>query len=432
MFGPRSSGQLIEKIGVSQPTMSRALGRMAKEIVRIGSGSLIQYALRDMARGMEDVPVYRVTEAGRLQCLGSLIAVDPGPTAMVFRSSDGKASFFEDLPWWADDMRPQGFLGRAFAARHGQARGLPDDPRMWSGTQTLRALVIHGHDGVGNLLFGERNRTHFLTMPNPVPLSFREFPRLAAGASAGDDPGSSAGGEQPKFLAYAETSEGPKHTIVKFAGSGNEVQRRWRDLLATEHLALETLRAHGETASMSWLADEADQRFLVSERFDRVGATGRRALVSLSTLNCEFVANSARTWPEIARCLFDEGLVVEASLPRIETLWAFGALIGNTDMHLGNLAFFSGEGPPYQVAPAYDLLPMIFAPSRDGVLRFEMRPVRLDSSLAPESLRRAHAMAIDYVGRLRHEKRISKAFFPCIDALEQQLQIVDKMLARLA
>lgn len=31
-------------------------------------------------------------------------------------------------------------------------------------------------------------------------------------------------------------------------------------------------------------------------------------------------------------------------------LWAFGMLIGNTDMHHGNLSFISSHGRPYQLA----------------------------------------------------------------------------------
>ncbi len=47
--------------------------------------------------------------------------------------------------------------------------------------------------------------------------------------------------------------------------------------------------------------------------------------------------------------------------------WAFGMLIGNTDMHHGNLSFIiSLHGRPYALAPAYDILPMGFAPKVGG------------------------------------------------------------------
>ena len=38
---------------------------------------------------------------------------------------------FPDWPWFLDDQRPQGFLGRAFARRGGAALGAPEDLRLW-------------------------------------------------------------------------------------------------------------------------------------------------------------------------------------------------------------------------------------------------------------------------------------------------------------
>jgi hypothetical protein len=59
------------------------------------------------------------------------------------------------MPWWLFDMRPQGFLGRAYAQRFAPALGLSRDVREWSDTDGIRALVSHGHDLVGNLLLGD-------------------------------------------------------------------------------------------------------------------------------------------------------------------------------------------------------------------------------------------------------------------------------------
>lgn len=42
--GPRSSRQLTDIMNISQPTLSRALNTLSDDIVRIGSGSSIQYA----------------------------------------------------------------------------------------------------------------------------------------------------------------------------------------------------------------------------------------------------------------------------------------------------------------------------------------------------------------------------------------------------
>jgi len=40
----------------------------------------------------------------------------------------------------------------------------------------------------------------------------------------------------------------------------------------------------------------------------------------------------------------------------------FGRLIGNSDMHCGNVSFFMSPGNPLALAPSYDMLPMMYAP----------------------------------------------------------------------
>ncbi len=44
---------------------------------------------------------------------------------------------------------------------------------------------------------------------------------------------------------------------------------------------------------------------------------------------------------------------------------AFGALIANTDRHQHNIVFFS-EGSGLRLAPAFDQVSMLYAPSADG------------------------------------------------------------------
>ena len=63
-----------------------------------------------------------------------------------------RIDFHQGLLWYLHGMRPQGFLGRAFARFHGPLLGLPTDPNRWSDDQTLLALANTGHDCPGNLL----------------------------------------------------------------------------------------------------------------------------------------------------------------------------------------------------------------------------------------------------------------------------------------
>ena len=50
--------------------VSRAITALGDEIVRIGAGRSIQYALRDSVRGLGAIPVYRVSADGALGRLG--------------------------------------------------------------------------------------------------------------------------------------------------------------------------------------------------------------------------------------------------------------------------------------------------------------------------------------------------------------------------
>ena len=124
-------------------------------------------------------------------------------------------------------MRPAGFLGRAFAISFAAELGLPADINAWSDAHTLRALIQHGDDLVGNLLLGDIARANFIQAPPPVPIAEADYPALAEAAERGEVAGSSAVGEQPKFVAY-----NGRHVLVKFtAQSDNTVTGRWRDLL---------------------------------------------------------------------------------------------------------------------------------------------------------------------------------------------------------
>ena len=167
--GPLSARQLTESIGISQPTLSRALSELGDEVVRIGAARSIQYALRDGTRGLPDIPIYRVDAEGRIRQLGTLIPVLP--QGFVMRQENGVAVHSDGLPWWLLDMRPQGYLGRAYAARHGAELALPARLTDWTDSHALRALIVHGHDVVGNLLLGDITRDRFLAAPIPDPIA---------------------------------------------------------------------------------------------------------------------------------------------------------------------------------------------------------------------------------------------------------------------
>ena len=429
--GPLSAQQLIVNIGVSQSTISRALTKLGGEIVRIGAARSIQYTLRDNTRGLSDIPIYRVDAEGLLRQLGTLFPVRP--EGFVMRQEDGVTLHSNGLPWWLFDMRPQGYLGRAYAARHGAELGLPVRLKDWTDSHALRALLVHGHDVVGNLLLGEIAKDRFLAAPVPDPITERqkgkEYARLAA--AYGEIPGSSAGGEQPKFTAYAMTPDGPRYVIVKFSELTEEsVSERWRDLLLAEHLALETLREADIPAAKTRIVDHGGQRFLEVERFDRIGNLGRCALHSLAALDAEFVGTEG-DWPVIARHLADGNHIRPEAVGFADLLWTFGILIGNTDMHCGNLSFVSEHGRPYYIAPAYDMTPMAFAPNTGGRLLETIPEATFRVNVPNETWRRAEGLARAFLTRVMAVTGFSRRFEPCIAALEHHIETTSAKIERL-
>ena len=424
--GPMPAGKLLAGLGITRPTLARALAAMADEIVTLGAARAIRYALRDNFRGLPDIPVYRVNAEGQIKTLGQLIPVRPHGFVMV--QANGEVVFHEGLPWWVNDMRPQGFLGRAYARQHATGFGLPPDVRNWSDTDALRALLSSGGDAVGNLLLGDLARDRFVNSSAPSVAEANDYPRLADEALTVGETWSSAGGEQPKFCAYTERG----HVLVKFTTpDDNRIAARWRDLLLAEHLALETLAAAGVSAALSRLVDVGAQRFMELDRFDRVGVRGRHALMSLASLDGEFVGNAAAPWPVVTSVLVMQKTITAQAHAGAALLYAFGTLIGNTDMHAGNLSFVSDRGRPYELGPAYDMLPMAFSPTAGGMVRDTLPAAHLHSSVDGETWRAAAVLAVEYLTRLSNDTGFSDAFESCIDALRGHVEKASQKIGRL-
>lgn len=432
--GPQSARQLIEYTNVSQPTISRALTELGDEIIRIGSARSIQYTVRDPSRGLPDISINRINAEGQIRKLGTLVPVRP--EGFVMRQENGVTLHSAGLPWWLFDMCPQGYLGRAYAARHGAELGLPEQLTDWTDTHALRALLVHGHDVVGNLLLGEISRERFLAAPLPDPITegqkVKEYARLALEAARGEIPGSSAGGEQPKFIAYAMMPDGPRHVIVKFSELEiGSVSERWRDLLLAEHLALGTLREAGIPAAKTQIFEHGGQRFLEIERFDRIGNLGRRALISLAALDAEFVGLGTGGWPIIARRLAADGQISQEAADSVNLLWAFGTLIGNSDMHSGNMSFVFEHGRPYNVAPAYDVTTMAFAPRNAGGLPDSISEATIHGCVANKTWQRAEELARSFLARVMATTEFSHRFGPCIVAMEKHIATASGKISRL-
>lgn len=403
--------QLRELIGISQPTLSRAISEIKDEIVTIGKAKSIQYALKNTFGGQREEPVYRVTEEGETVLLGTLIPIRPEGFVMKSEQHD---EVHDGLPWWLFDMKPQGYLGRAYAAAYAEQLGLGSDPRYWSDADIIKALVAHGHDAVGNLLLGDVARERFMNMSTPKVVNDREaeYLQLAKAVGNGELPGSSAGGEQPKFCTLTDCG----HVIVKFTVPAvNQISERWADLLLAEHIALDVLEVE------TYVYDFGAQRFLEIPRFDRVGERGRIGMCSLEALNMQFVGAPPGHWPSLVKALAKDGHVKMEAVEATEQRWAFGRLIGNTDMHNGNLSFIGSSGLPYNLSPAYDILPMCFSPKSSGEMMNTLTPITISNEACPSSWRFALASARQFIDRAMGDGRFSDNFRPCLDAIERNI-----------
>jgi len=383
--GPVSATELAAVLRVNRTTIVRALADFGDELVTMGATRSTRYALRRQVRNAGNRwPIYAVDESGQARLWAELEALHERhwrilwagtPPAWVDRFAN-REGLWERFPFFLSDARPQGFLGRAIAMQISRSLPVPEDPRRWGDDDTLVYLQAASEDLPGSHVVGDdclRRALARSVFPESADwidaperaTRYPEMARLAASAL----PGTSAGGEQPKFLTSVRNGPGNFHPVlVKFSPPMDQAAgQRWADLLLCEFHAHEVLAEIGLATPGACVIDAAGRRFLEVQRFDRVGAGGRRGVVSLESLHAAAVGSGARrNWPTAALELQQEGLVDAEAVAMIRRLHAFGELIGNTDMHFGNLSFWLEDTLPFQVTPAYDMLPMLWAPGLQG------------------------------------------------------------------
>ena len=370
------AGQLPERLGVSRATLMRAVRELGSQVVSRGKARRTAYAARRPVRGsLQALALYRIDRDGQAHDAAMLYPLHPAGCALDSSEplewpldEDMRDGWFEGLPYFLDDMRPQGFLGRHFARRHADLLQVSTDPKDWSEDDTLHALALVGSDAPGHYILGEPALRQWLlhSQQELLPLQDRQVAPAyllnAEEAMAQGTVGSSAGGECPKFTAFREVAGRLVHVIVKFSGSdGAPGTVRWSDLLVCEHLALLAVAEHLDLqAAVSRIHQAGGRTFLEVERFDRHGRLGRSPVCSWAALNVALVGLAGKPWPQGGAALLGLGLIDAECMAALQRLWLFGQLIANTDMHDGNLAF----RPGLQLAPVYDMLPMLYAPVR--------------------------------------------------------------------
>ncbi|WP_296510180.1 type II toxin-antitoxin system HipA family toxin YjjJ [Rhodoferax sp.] len=417
--GALSSAELQSLLRVSQPTVSRALAPLiqAGEVQKVGAARKQRYVLprtvRDVGRS---VPVMRIDAQGQPGPFGRMVPLAGG--AVWVDEEDGLSARFDGLPWFLDDMRPQGFMGRTFASTHPEL-ALGNDPRFWSDDDVLRALALCGDDLPGNLVVGEAAFARFHSLPGRASRAASpvDYPALAEAAMQGSMVGSSAGGEQPKFCTIVGSGDTARHVLVKFSPGGDApADQRTRDLLVCEHLALQTLASAGIAAAVSRISTGAGRVFLEVERFDRtpIGPAnpqglGRIGMVSLMVYDAEYVG-AMDNWAATANRMQERQLLRPADARTLRLLEAFGVLIANTDRHYGNISLLLDDDD-WALAPAYDMLPMLYAPVGGELVPRPLadRPLQPTAATLPE-WPQAMALARSFWSAAAADARISAGF----------------------
>lgn len=409
--------------GINRSTLMRLAAQLGAEVVRRGGSRRTRYALRRALRGHhESLPLYRIDAQGDGHLTAWLDLTAPEGSALAFvepfawpLADAMRDGWFESLPYPVLDMRFQGFMGRNFAQRHWRLLGVAEALESWNDDAVATALATLGHDQPGDLILGEAAyqlhlhvRQQQETRGIAEDQQARVYPLLAEQALAQGEAGSSAGGEFPKFAIQRIRHGRPVAVIVKFSGADDSpAVRRWADLLVCEHLALETLANDlAISAARSEIQRHAGRTFLEVERFDRQGAHGRVPVCTLGSLNAALLGKAGLAWPQLAEALCQAGWLDETSVRQVNQLWWFGRLIANTDMHEGNLAFHPG----LSLAPAYDMLPMLYAPQRGGEVPSRTYTPAQPLPQAKVAWRQAAEAAHRYWLRCASDARISAEF----------------------
>jgi hypothetical protein len=363
--GVLTSAELQIATGKSQATLSRALKQLLPQVQALGNARNTRYGLvRDIMGRAAQQPIYLTDENGLSSQWGRLTFIE-GERLHV-QTPDQSVTTQSELPWFLEGMRPQGFLGRL----RGQAIGFADaNPDNWSLEQTLYSILAFEHDGPGALTLGQETSEWLPEAPLNLEQRTRHYDKLAGNVTQTLPAGSSAGGEQPKFLVHLDAPTGYERLVVKFTPPrGTPFGERWHDLLHTEFIALQVLQKHGFRTAETRIVQSGQRTYLESARFDRVGQNGKRHIVPLAPIHKAFVGGSRQNWSASCDKLAELGHLPHQDAQTVHVLLYFGRLIGNTDMHFGNLSLAVTDmarlsKPKFSLAPCYDMLTMAYKPS---------------------------------------------------------------------
>ena len=392
---PLTAAQLAAATQKSISSISLAVQKLGDRVQRIGAARSTRYALKKDILGLAPQQALRwFGEPNMGFATAHFTHLAGGWLHVVCQTNGGKSQEWlgQQLPWFLSTLRPQGYLGRQLARWLPQ---LPSDPAQWSLVQLLYCLtLISDPIGAVGLISTAARPTHLRI----TSLAQRDAQfDIRADNDPGQLPaGSSAAGEQPKFMVNVLGQT----CIVKFAPpNGTPFGQRWRALLMLEKLALEILQSHAIPSAGTEIVQTQRRTYLQSARFDRDLEHGARHIVAIAAIHDEFVDGSWANWVKTSEALAKKGLITAPELSQVASIFAFGHYIGNTDMHSGNLSFFVDDviTPKIRLAPVYDMLPMMWRPDihQGDLSDSPIRPQLMPTGFAAEQAQ-AREWAIEF------------------------------------
>lgn len=426
--GPLSASDLATSLRVDPTTITRSLRQLDPDVESFGATRRTRYGLRRKVMDSASTwPIFRIDPSGHARDWGTLEAFhgtwrmrwSGAPPTWISHFADPEG-LWSRLPFFLGDLRPRGFLGRSAVRPIARVLRLPADPESWEDDHILTFLALNGQDLPGDLVIGDDCLRAALALQITPAAEFTmaphqamtRYPELATRATGDFPQAALMSGGQPKFLvSLDESGTERRQVMVKFSPPMNQpLGRRWADLLAMEFHALSILSENGLAGTGHRLVDAGGRRFLESPRFDRSARGGRTSVVSLEALHGSAIGGNAVAWTDRVIELQRAGLVDADALQDTRRLHAFGEMIGNTDMHAGNLSFRLTDEAPFTLAPAYDMLPMLWAPGPQGEM--------MDRAFAPqppvpadaEAWREMLDLARDFWNRVIGDQRVSREF----------------------
>ena len=237
----------------------------------------------------------------------------------------------------------------------------------------LQEMADHGL-GLGALMFArgrEKPPVRAVGRTLDLPALAAAAARFEAGLEA--DPeglqmlfaaGSSLGGARPKALV----SDAAGEWIAKFPSARRDGRF---DVVGLEAVGLDLAARAGLEVPAHDLArlGGTAQRALLVARFDVIGRTGRRHMISLRTLCRERPGAYALAYTELAEVVRRVTANPRDDVRRLYQQMVFNAAFGNTDDHLKNFWLVHDIGG-YRLSKAFDLVPDV-GERREHTLAFE-------------------------------------------------------------